>query len=425
MKASQAASRKLLRVFGLQVLAISFAVVVGVFAAAKVLEDSLIRTALTEEAALYASKLAEDPTTPPPDTVNLTVYLPERAVNRTPPELATLEPGFHKLKVGGTRMLVLVEVIEGERMVLQFEEERVMNLALYFGLLPLVLVLLVVYAITWITYRLSHRTISPMVDLAQRVENLNIRDIDPAVFDPEHFDYPNQEVLALAGALQELTERFQQSLARERAFTRDASHELRTPLTVIQMASEVLLEDRELDDFNRRNARRIRLAAREMQTMIEALLVLARNDSRQLDQKEFLVNDVVETEVERCRFLSLNQEINLKINAEQLVSISGAPSALSILIGHLIRKVCSTIRRGTVEVRIGEGFVSVDAEATASDAPSRPIHQPQCTEGETIIERLSRLFQWPVEVEEKPGECRAAVYFPACRTEPAKSAAAG
>lgn len=409
----QAVSRKLLLVFALQVVSISFAVVCGVFFSAKILEDSLIRQALNEEAALFASRLREDPTTPAPDTVNLKGFLTGRHDDEIPTDFRGLEPGFHKIRLGDRKALVYVRNHGDEQIILKFAEEQVSNLALYFGLIPLSLVLLVIYGTTFLTYRLSRRTVSPIIELSRRVQTLDLDDIDPDVFHPDTVSASNQEVVSLAAALRQLSERVQYMLARERAFTRDASHELRTPLTVIQMASDMLLGDETIDDFQRRTLCRVRTAAREMQTMLEALLVLARADASRLPGKRFVVNDVVETELERLRFLSQNRALALELVTECAMAVEGVPSVLAILTGHVIRRVCSGAREATVTVRIRAGMVTVDADVAeqAEAAPRLPRHE--CSEGETIIERLSRLFGWPVEIEERNGRTfRAAIDFP-------------
>ncbi len=421
----QAVSRKLLLVFALQVVSISFAVVLGVFFSAKVLEDSLIRQALHEEAELFAARLAEDPASPAPDTVNLKGYLTGRNDADMPAAYRDLEPGFHKLRNGDRKALVFVRQLDDAQIVLKFAEDQVFNLALYFGLIPLALVLLVIYGTTFLTYKLSRRTVSPIIELSRRVENLDLSKIDPDVFHPDSVPASNQEVVSLADALRQLSERVQYMLERERAFTRDASHELRTPLTVIQMASDMLLGDKNLDDFHRKTLNRVRTAAREMQTMLEALLVLARAEASRLPDKQFTVNDVVETELERLRFLSQNRAVRLRLVEDCRLNINGVPSVLAILIGHVIRRVCSGAREAIVTVRVQEGMITVDADVEESTqaAPRRP--RQHCSEGETIIERLSRLFGWPVEIEERNGRTfRAAIDFPVYElTQPVESSA--
>ena len=87
--------RKLWTVYVLQVAAISLATILGVYAAAIVLEDVLIKRALSGEAAYYWQRLERDPTVPVPDTNNMTGYLSRPGQDKAsfPETLRALEPG--------------------------------------------------------------------------------------------------------------------------------------------------------------------------------------------------------------------------------------------------------------------------------------------------------------------------------------------
>ena len=101
------------------------------------------------------------------------------------------------------------------------------------------------------------------------------------------------ETLSLSEAIYGFGTRIGEFVERERNFTRDASHELRTPLTVIKMASEVLISDGQLDDYSMRNAQRILRSARDMEALIEAFLLMAREAENALPADDFAVNTVV------------------------------------------------------------------------------------------------------------------------------------
>src|ERR1700710_1947061 len=137
--------RKIWTVHTLQVAAISLATILGVYAAAIVLEDVLIKHALIGEADFFWHSLQKNSLTPVPVTNNMTGYLvPQGAENTTLPEaLRTLEPGYHRIQHDGT-MLVMVSDGPRGRLYLVFNQEQVGKLAVMFGLVPLVLVLLII-----------------------------------------------------------------------------------------------------------------------------------------------------------------------------------------------------------------------------------------------------------------------------------------
>lgn len=405
-------SKKLLLVFALQLAAISFAIVFGVWASASVLERSLMREALLGEADLFAQRLAENPQTPTPDTVNLTTYIASRFV---PEKFSGLEPGFHDLEDNGVRVIVYVRDLPGDdRLVMRFDAEHVFELAIYFGLIPLTGVLISIYLTAWVAYRLSRRTISPIVALARKVESLDPDDFEPGVFAaPEDGDL-NEEVATLREALEHLSSRVHELLQRERAFTRDVSHELRTPLSVIQMSADALGGSVDSGTREERTLTRIRRSAREMHIMLNALLAMARQNDGQLQTREFSINDIVQTEVERADFFLSHRDISIHLTESHRLHVEGVPQIASILIGQMIKTVASRMASGNLCIRVGSGFVAVDAAAkgrqTARDVPA------ECPDmsivGETITDRLARFFNWPLHRTDDQDGIQATMYFP-------------
>ncbi len=54
--------------------------------------------------------------------------------------------------------------------ILVFRQQQVSDLTLYFGVIPGAIVLLFIYGLSFVTYRLSQRAVSPLVSLAERLE---------------------------------------------------------------------------------------------------------------------------------------------------------------------------------------------------------------------------------------------------------------
>ena len=90
------------------------------------------------------------------------------------------------------------------------------------------------------------------------------------------------EIARLGDTLNEMLERLQAALARERSFVSDASHELRTPLAILRTELELALRGHstrdELEDA-------VRSAAEEterLNRLADDLLVIARSDQGRL-----------------------------------------------------------------------------------------------------------------------------------------------
>lgn len=73
----------------------------------------------------------------------------------------------------------------------------------------------------------------------------------------------------------------ERTLKQQRQFIADASHELKTPLTVV-LSNVDMLESREVetDERSRRWLENIRCGSRQMQALVEDMLVLARSDNQ-------------------------------------------------------------------------------------------------------------------------------------------------
>ena len=418
--------RKIWAVYVLQVAAISLATILGVYGAATVLEEVLIKRALSGEAAYYWQRWERNHAAPVPDTNNMTGYLlaPGADTAALPPPLRRLAPGYHRIQSGGS--FVLVHVSDGPpgRLFLVFNQEQVGHLAFLFGFLPLIVVLLIIYITTWMTYRASRRALSPVIALAKAVREWDPKRPDLAALDPRNLSSdPDGDVETLARALHGFASRIEEFVERERNFTRDASHELRSPLTVIKLAADVLVEE-DVSPFAQRALQRIRRSVRDMQAMLETFLLLARESDTGLPQEDFIVNDAVREEIERAQPLLEGKPVTLELDERARFALHAPPRVFAAMIGNLIRNACLYTEAGSVRVSIGEDSVSVaDIGIGMSPDEIAHAHQPYFRGsrsasaghgvGLSIVRRLSERFGWPVDLRSEVGAgTTATIRFP-------------
>ncbi|MEU3825802.1 HAMP domain-containing protein [Streptomyces sp. SID486] len=126
-------------------------------------------------------------------------------------------------------------------------------------------VLVGVFAVTRVTRRL-HGT-------ARVARRISAGDLDARVDDPRTKDQtrPQDEVAAVAAALDSMASSLQGKLLSEQRFTADVAHELRTPLTGLHAAAELLPPGRPTELV------RDRVAA--LRTLTEDLLEISRLDT--------------------------------------------------------------------------------------------------------------------------------------------------
>jgi len=408
--------RELLR----QAVYISVAVLVSMFVAGLLIEDVLIEQALEGEAEYYWDRHDRSGSIELPDTRNLTVYR-EGYGNGIPPELAGLEPGFHRQKTPRD-VIIYVSERNGEQALLVFEAEQVNELVLLFGFVPLALALIVIYLSTYLAYRVSRRAVSPVVGLAQSVKKLDPARPDPAQLRLESPLDEDDEIQVLASALEDLVVRIGEFTERERRFTRDASHELRTPLTVIKMALDRLDRDTGIPDEARITLQRIRNSADDMQQLTKAFLLLARELEQGLAREWISVNDIVENELDRARMISPDSDISTRIVQDNDLSVFAHETIVESVIGNLVRNAVTYTDSGEVLVSVSGDQVTIEdtGPGMAPDEVDR-VFKPYVQNrrrggfgvGLTIVKRLTDRFGWPIEMDSEPERgTRVSVRFP-------------
>ena len=419
VKTSSGLRRKIWVAFILQVAAISFATVLGVYGASAVLKDVLIQRALTDEARHFWAQRALNPGLGLPNTYNMHGYLvapgETEASAALPMQLRGLTPGYHSLQGVEGGSLVLVEEHPDGRLYLLFDQQQVEALAFFFGAVPLAFVLMVIYVIAFFTYRISRRAVSPVIWLSGIVQRWDPKKPDVDSLTPAALPVDVEgEVLVLANALHEFGSRIGQFVERERDFTRDASHELRTPLTVVRMACDLLLADGDLERHAARSVQRIKSAARDMEALIESFLILAREGDTGLPEEDFVVNDIVRDEVDKLLPLVEGRPVELIIDNAGAFAVHGPSRAFAVVLANLVRNSVLYTEEGSVTVRVEADRVCVEDTGPGMTAEELSrIYEPFFRGGErkrdghgiglTIVRRLSERFGWPVSFESTPG----------------------
>jgi signal transduction histidine kinase len=221
------------------------------------------------------------------------------------------------------------------------------------------------------------------------------------------------EARQLAGALQRMGERMRAFVRRERDFTRDASHELRTPLTVIRVASDLLQNDPDLPERAQRSLARIQRAGRDMESVIDSFLILAREGDIEPQREDFAVRDVVADEAAKARPLLAGKPVELTVVEDADPQLHASPRVLAVMLGNLLANACTFTERGHVEVRIERDRVVVSDTGIGMSADTlqrafEPFYRaaPDNLSGKgmglSIVRRLGERFGWPVSLDSAP-----------------------
>ncbi len=412
--------KKLVRVFILQMLFISLITVLGVYAAALVVDKVMIRTALEDEAAHFWQLLEENPLQESPHTDNLRGYLMIGSdQSHVPKELQTQDLGFGRVTLAGKKPILYIEQKGQYTLYLVFDEQSVRALSFYFGVVPLSLVLIVIYVSAWFTYRASRQSLSPMVSLAQTMQQFDITKDDLDSLQLDHYTQVgiNEEVRVLAESLKEFTLKLKQQLQRERQFTRDVSHELRTPLAVIRGSLDLLEKHHDLKPTQQRAVNRMQTTAADMLSLIETLLMLARETEQQSLQRESIcINTIAASLIEQIgQTHNTDNHVKLVLKNNAMLHIETAPKAADIVLSNLLRNACNYTHHGEVTVIIDQSSIVIqdNGEGISADKislitlPFQRDNKEQ-TEGFglglDIVSRLCERFDWQLTINSKLGQ---------------------
>lgn len=258
----------------------------------------------------------------------------------------------------------------------------------------------------------SSRVISPVTELARRVEGLAGREHS----EPLASHFPKDEVGELASALDGYAERMTAMVKRDREFNSDVSHELRTPLSVIRGAAELMLSNPDLNEKTRLRLQRIERAAIQCTDLTTALLMLSRNERGHGRTDLYKLAGQL---AEAGRIQLGNKPVSVMVEGASDAFADAPESVVAVALGNLIGNACKYTAEGEVRVTVladrvliadtGPGLNKEDAERLF-ERGYRGSGIGTTTGGGiglSIVRRLCELYDWQVSIA--PREDRGAI----------------
>ena len=335
---------------------------------------------------------------------------------------AACAPGLQRLP--DSRPLVYVRRAPQGTLYLVFSAWMADQSVLLTGLVSLLLSLLTSGVLIWLTYRTSKRLVTPVSWLANQVAHWDPRDPDASAIAPRSLpaDAGERGAQAVAGADRPGRARRATSSQRERNFTRDASHELRTPLTVIRVATDLMLADPRPARAQQRSLARVQRAGRDMEAVIDAFLILAREADVAPQSEEFDVRDIVAHEVERVRPLLAGRPVELTVHRRRRAATwSRRRTCCAVMVGNLLSNAVRFTDAGQHR-SAPDAAIAIDdprhrhrhvagnpGQGLRSVLPRRPAASDGKGMGLSIVRRLGERFGWPVSLDSEPGQGTTAV----------------
>ena len=178
---------------------------------------------------------------------------------------------------GASPGLVLVTGLEQARIAGPL---RILRIILAFAV-PLTVLSLALGA-----YWVTRRALAPITQMVTAANLVAIGDLNQRV----PGSIANDELGFLARTLNDMIDRLDATVARERRFTADAAHELRTPLAAIEAGIDVTLSEPRDSDEYRRVLEVVRGQSTRLERLANQLLLLARLDTGEIREWFVLVD---------------------------------------------------------------------------------------------------------------------------------------
>ncbi|MDR6845525.1 ATP-binding protein [Flavobacterium granuli] len=276
---------------------------------------------------------------------------------------------------------------------------------------PLILVLLF-----FIARFIAGRSIKPVTLITETSSRITKDNLKDRIILPQNKD----ELFVLSKTINDLLDRIENAVEREKQFTSDASHELRTPLTVLKGTLEVLIrKPRNQEEYEEKINFSISEVNR-LNNLVDQLLLLARfeNQKQSLRIEKIYLNAIILDVLS----LYLNKINNKKIEVSYDFSEDYFVESDNYLVSTIISNVISnaikySYENGKISINIskndskticsisddGMGISPTDLDKIVNPFfRSNPTFHPEIKGsglGLSIVERITQLLNIEFKIE--------------------------
>jgi signal transduction histidine kinase len=224
----------------------------------------------------------------------------------------------------------------------------------------------------WIT-RKALRPVTALTEAVEKIHDRNLREQLPRTRNDDELD-------RLTDVFNAMTGRLDSSFQRIREFTLHASHELKTPLTVMRGELETALREENFTPVQKEWLLSQIDEIERLAKIVDALTLLTKADAGQVRLNLELVqlNNLVEESIADMKILAQPQNIQVKLEECEQISISGDRHRLRQLLLNLTDNAVKYNHingKVTVSLRRNEGFAELKISNTgAGIAPELQPH---------------------------------------------------
>lgn len=210
------------------------------------------------------------------------------------------------------------------------------------------------------------------------VVSMKLADIDQqGIPDTLSFDELTSSAQSLQTSLRvqhQLQQQQQMLVDREKHFLSSLSHELRTPIAIMSAALTLLNKSDAITAQDRKRIAKLTAANQSMKQLTQVLLLLWRNEQvtdpvtgqvkspPQLENKVFLLDELVERLIILCQQQFQHQSIHFRIEKKDNIKIFAPYELMEIMLHNLLRNACQYTANNTVSIMLSERSLVVENE---------------------------------------------------------------
>ena len=215
-------------------------------------------------------------------------------------------------------------------------------------LFPIVLI-----GLFFVTRFLAGRSIIPVQTITQTADRITRNSLNERIPLPANKD----ELFTLTSSINELLDRMQEALEREKQFTADASHQFRTPLAVLQGTLEVLIrKPRTATEYQEKINYSIQEISR-ISEVVDQLLILARFDktSHQLTKKSVNLQTSIDDVLHRYRAAITHKKIAVNVKATHQSIVASDPYYIDLILDNVLSNAIKYSYTGaTIDITVSQ-----------------------------------------------------------------------
>lgn len=198
--------------------------------------------------------------------------------------------------------------------------------------------------------KMASKHLKPIHMLTEQVKDMSANNLSTRL----NLSGTKDELKDLAYTFNKMLDDIQKSYEREKQFVSDASHELRTPIAVIKGYAGMLNRwGKDDPEILEESIQAIMGESENMQSLVESLLFIARNDkgSLKMDLAEFDISDLLKEIVKETRMIDTHHQITDTIDDGLKVygSADKLKQAFRIFIDNSIKY---TLENGKIDIRL-------------------------------------------------------------------------